>query len=199
MYTSQKTINKKREYLLLLASCILDWINIHRGACSRSWSYKISDLFNSYVTTKRGDFAYDKRIIWNYSYTLIKQALIENDIEILYKVSCVSKLDLNKQLVYTMINLKHNKIYVGRTNNLLRRLSEHERSAYAHLRDGSHTERVHAYMSHCNASGWCLIPVGAINNILADAKLAEARFIKTLHRNRLLNDDFHTRARNRMT
>lgn len=198
MYMSGSNINKKREYLLLLASCLLDWIRIHRGACTRSWSKKISDMFNSYVTNKRGDFKYDKRIIWSYSYSLIRQAISNDDIDILYKVSCVSKIDLNKQLVYVMVNLKHNKIYVGRTNNLLRRLSEHMRDAFAHIRDGSHTERVHAYMSHCNASDWSLIPVGAINNILADAKIAEAKFIKVLHRNRLLNDDFHTRARNKL-
>ena len=40
MYESHGTINKKQEFLLLQASCVLDWITIHRGACPRSWSKK---------------------------------------------------------------------------------------------------------------------------------------------------------------
>ena len=38
-------INKKREYLLLFASCVFDWLALHGGACDRSWSHKIGDLF----------------------------------------------------------------------------------------------------------------------------------------------------------
>ena len=198
MYESHGTINKKREFLLLQASCVLDWITIHRGACPRSWSKKIGDLFNSFVTIKNSNFQFDKRINWNYSYSLIRKALDDDDIDILNKVSCVKSRDLNRQLVYAMVNTNHTKMYVGRTNNLLRRLSEHIRAAFKHSQDGTHTERVHAYMSHTKAHNWTLIPIGATNNILADAKLAETRYIKLLHRNRLLNDDFHTNARNKL-
>ena len=196
---SDRRINKKREYILLLASCILDWIALHEGTCKRTWSHKISDLFNSYVTIKRGNFRCDKRIEWNYDYKLIQQALnatSDDGLKYLYKVSCIKHFNLEKQMVYAMVNLDHNKIYVGRTNNLLRRLSEHIRCAFKHKHEGADTERVHAYMSHNKAQNWTLVPICAINNILADAKLAEARYIKLLHRNRLLNDDFHTRARN---
>ena len=196
MYESCCNINKTREYLLLHISCILDWIAIHRGACPRSWSKKIGDMFNSYATIKNSNFQFDNRITWNYSYKLIGKALDDNNMHILDKVSCVKSRDLNRQLVYAMVNTNHNKIYVGRTNNLLRRLSEHIRAAFKHAQNGTPTERVHAYMSHTKAQNWTLIPIGAVNNILADAKLAESRYIKILHRNRLLNDDFHTRARN---
>ena len=153
-------------------------------------------MFNSYATIKNSNFQFDNRITWNYSYKLIGKALDDNNMHILDKVSCVKSRDLNRQLVYAMVNTNHNKIYVGRTNNLLRRLSEHIRDAFKHAQNGTPTERVHAYMSHTKAQNWTLIPIGAVNNILADAKLAESRYIKILHRNRLLNDDFHTRARN---
>lgn len=191
-------INKKREYLLLFASCVLDWLALHRGACDRSWSHKIGDLFNSFVATKRGVLHATQRVDWKYSYKLLRHAVDSNDLSIVHKVSCLQPQHLNKHMVYAMVNLKHKKFYVGRTNNLLRRLSEHFRDALKHQREGTPTERVHAYMAHTDILRWTMCPIFSTNNILADVKLAETRMIKALGRNRLLNDDFHTRARNHL-
>ena len=196
LYSQGSRINRKREYVLLLASCMIDWYSILRERTSRSWTRKVKNLFECFVSDKSGDVTRNQQLSWKLDICKMKSAIEQNDINLLYSCSIVKKIYLEKQLVYALYNKNRKKLYVGRTNNLLRRLSEHLREAVAHKLKGKPTQRVHSYMAHNDLERWGMIPIFATNNTLADSKIMETRMIKAMNPNRLLNDDFHTRARN---
>ena len=64
LYSHGSRIDKKREYVLLLASCMIDWYSILRERTSRSWTRKVKNLFECFVSDKSGDVTRNQQLTW---------------------------------------------------------------------------------------------------------------------------------------
>ena len=165
---------------------------------NKSWCKKVCNLLQSYIAFADGDVTaqHTHTQMPHTTPSSLLSAVERQDSEALRRMSKVPDTN-NTQMIYIMCSLTSNKLYVGRTNNLYRRYSEHLRDALSHL-DGKRVERVHAYMARNDPYSWFMVPVFYCANTISDAKVAERRMINLMNKNRLLNDDFKTRARNCM-
>ena len=188
-------INVKHEFDLLRANALCKWQSMLEHG-DKSWCKKVCNLLQSYIAYADGDVTsqHDHTKMPYVHHSTLLSAVEKHDTESLRLMSKVPDTQ-NTQMIYILCSLKSNKLYVGRTNNLYRRYSEHLRSALSHL-EGKRVERVHAYMARNDAFSWFMVPVFYCANTVSDAKVAERRMINLMHKNRLLNDDFKTKARN---
>ena len=109
LYSHGSRIDKKREYVLLLASCMIDWYSILRERTSRSWTRKVKNLFECFVSDKSGDVTRNQQLTWKLDICKMKSAIEQNDINLLYSCSIVKKIYLEKQLVYALYNKNRKK------------------------------------------------------------------------------------------
>lgn len=83
-----------------------------------------------------------------------------------------------RKLIYIMINPYHNKVYVGQTNDMVARFTQHMKMAWEHKHTGKTTDRFHSYLAHNNFSDWQMVPIFLPIDNDTETNKMERRMIK---------------------
>ena len=160
------------------------------GKTTRPWTNKVTGLFTEFMRYAGQKYeSYDSMIpdFNKHDYDSYDKSKIVLTVDTLWKV--LTEGDLSdipwseeifekRKLIYACVNPSHRKLYIGQTNSMVTRLSQHFTTARKHSQLGLQTDRFHSFMAFNSFADWLMVPIFLPIDHKSEVDRLEKRMIK---------------------